>query len=1440
MPPLFFNTNTNALIAKSIGNNQLVLTECCCPTVVGCVDCNFDTLAVTFSGFSHSSENFNWANGLNNKTFYLSRGGQSSVNQDLGFTTCIWQYTIPCGGPLLLLTITGNTTIAFTIGGTILSITKKLKDAKITPSVSTCAYSLPKPGLPAATTPPYEDFTREGDFYNNGTITIGSANNNSINPETRCSAGILTTTVTGTHTYSVQTNSPDDPADFPPLEGPVFYKFQYNIGGIYDQATYYSFDGSFACTLTTGGVPGLIGEVVGAPPTILSLVKTDDQNSTANILEKVNHAPTNILLQTASYAENIAGQVVGTFTTIDGGIYDIQYRGEYNNNTTYTDGDVVYTYINSEIRYRYIDPINNSVGNSPPSNKWVVVPTINTSACTYTLVAGSGDDDNSSFTISTNQLIASIPFNYEAKNSYKIRIRSTDNGFYESGIDRLYLEKTFTIPVYNTNEAPTEIFLSGNLNVLENIPAGFLIGTFSMSDPDSPPNLPALPIQSRIQYLGVDYAQTGGSGSDASSFSYSSRDSQDRLELRTNAIFNREAKSSYTLALRAYDAGSLSSPVKIFTINILDNNEAPINITLNHDYLWDPTNTRYQIAEYPNCLAQSASRIAVATISVSDPDGAWPIGNIFGDSNVVTLSNNDHFELLPDSMILYIKQGVNLSYNSWPPYGVISTEVIVTDSSIVPYNERRVTCNVYILPRPLAATRLALDIFVNTIDKDTLCPQPIGDTVPNSTPPHKRCIWLATVVSNNIRQGSNVVFTNSNDTVFELYGGKLFLKAIVVNGVSPTSPNLAPGDYTTTITRYDPDAICSPGRPNVTLSVTYTLHVLSDNHICCSNVIYGYSSPANQTISGTYASYPNPNDHSVIASGTSIGIGVGANLRCVGGCNMSVSSFGGGSGAVFDTIVSGGSVSNIHVVKHGSGYAKECHIEPIQADIITVVTNSNGTISTGTGLAVQYTFQINSVAACEDTWTVKRDNTTSGGTVTNGGTGYAQGQLIRISSTVYPTSNIPKIKILSTSQGSIDVINLIPEISAKATSGSGGIATFTPTFEGYTPQTLPNNTNVRFWKIPSLSLISSNASDFVHNAPIILTLLNGTTSFGAGFVFTGSIKIALSAPILKIRDTNGTGATFVVNGSLDSDTGYYTITSIDISSPGTGYADMDTLAAPSQLYLTFNNVEVEESGGFSNYDFVINEETGAFESLNWYGPTEIRCKGPIVNTEVTNVGAYYKPTSIVQWVNIGGGSLYSLGNSTPTTDMTATFDGNCAPCASMQPSAEAVVDLNKDSTTYGGILSVNIISGGSNVQASSGYDWIASMNLGDSPYGAYIYLVPPQYIGFGLASKGVGGARSNFPRNCPPNSWPSIPVWHIMQRVGGASSSSFDHDNAEQGLSCAPFVMMSAHDIDVMYQNHYSDLLPCNGTIPSLNLGHPSGIWYINTGITLGMSWSGS
>ena len=64
-------------------------------------------------------------------------------------------------------------------------------------------------------------------------------------------------------------------------------------------------------------------------------------------------------------------------------------------------------------------------------------------------------------------------FNYEAKSSYSIRLRTTDSG-------GLFYEKAFTITITNVNDAPTDLALS-NTTVAENQPSGTTIGTLSSS-----------------------------------------------------------------------------------------------------------------------------------------------------------------------------------------------------------------------------------------------------------------------------------------------------------------------------------------------------------------------------------------------------------------------------------------------------------------------------------------------------------------------------------------------------------------------------------------------------------------------------------------------------------------------------------------------------------------------------------------------------------------------------------------------------------------------------------------------------------------------------------------------------------------------------------------------------------------------------------------------
>ncbi|MDD5708155.1 MAG: cadherin repeat domain-containing protein, partial [Kiritimatiellae bacterium] len=164
---------------------------------------------------------------------------------------------------------------------------------------------------------------------------------------------------------------------------------------------------------------------------------------------------------------------------------------------------------------------------------------------TYTLVAGTGGADNGAFNISGSSLRITASPNYEAKSSYSVRVRTTDQG-------SLWYEEAFTITINNVNETPTDMALSAS-SINENVAANSTVGLLSTTDPDA---------GNTFTYTLV--AGTGGTDNGAFNISGSS--------LRLTASPNYEAKSSYSVRVRTTDQGSLSYE-EAFTITIGDVSE---------------------------------------------------------------------------------------------------------------------------------------------------------------------------------------------------------------------------------------------------------------------------------------------------------------------------------------------------------------------------------------------------------------------------------------------------------------------------------------------------------------------------------------------------------------------------------------------------------------------------------------------------------------------------------------------------------------------------------------------------------------------------------------------------------------------------------------------------------------------------------------------------
>ena len=161
----------------------------------------------------------------------------------------------------------------------------------------------------------------------------------------------------------------------------------------------------------------------------------------------------------------------------------------------------------------------------------------------YELVGG----DKTKFNISGTKLRTSETFNYEAKSSYSVTIRAKDT-------EGLYKDKAFTINVNNVNEKPTDIALSST-TVDENKNNNTVVGTLSGTDPEE--NI------SSYEIVGGDQSKFNISGD----------------KLQTSESFNYEADTSYSVTIRAKDAGNLTYD-KTFTITVNDVNEAPTAIAL--------------------------------------------------------------------------------------------------------------------------------------------------------------------------------------------------------------------------------------------------------------------------------------------------------------------------------------------------------------------------------------------------------------------------------------------------------------------------------------------------------------------------------------------------------------------------------------------------------------------------------------------------------------------------------------------------------------------------------------------------------------------------------------------------------------------------------------------------------------------------------------------
>ncbi|MEJ6484640.1 Ig-like domain-containing protein [Nostoc punctiforme UO1] len=336
--------------------------------------------------------------------------------------------------------------------------------------------------------------------------------------------------------------------------------------------------------------------------------------------------------------------------------------------------------------------INENVPNNTVIGSFITTDADTNNTFSYSLVSGTGSDDNSAFSIiNGNQLQINVSPDLEAKSSYSIRIRTTDqNG--------LFVEKALTINVNDLDEAPTDLALS-TTSVNENVPANTVIGSFSSTDADA---------NNTFSYSLV----TGTGSDDNSAFSIINGN-----QLQINISPNFENKPTYSIRVRTEDQSGLSFE-KALLVNINDLNETPTDLNLSVSSINEniPANT------------------VIGNFSTTDPDNnnTFTYSLVAGNGSETLLSDNFSASSNPDTFNLNYnlaqRQSGSLALTNWVASG--NTQVGNSTANIDSGN--------YLLTAFSGTAALDRN-FNNTNSKGGL--EIAFDLAPNSTGNADQSVW---------------------------------------------------------------------------------------------------------------------------------------------------------------------------------------------------------------------------------------------------------------------------------------------------------------------------------------------------------------------------------------------------------------------------------------------------------------------------------------------------------------------------------------------------------------------------------------------------------------------------------------------------------------------------------------------------------------------------
>ncbi len=369
-------------------------------------------------------------------------------------------------------------------------------------------------------------------------------------------------------------------------------------------------------------------------------------------ITNVNEGPGDVALSNASVAENAAGAVVGTLSTVDPDAGDSH---------TYTVSDDRFEVVDGQLKLKdgvaldhegepsvTIQVTTTDAGGLAHSESFTIsVTNVNegptdialsnatiaenaAGAVVGTLSTVDPDaGDSHTYTVSDDRfevvegqlkLKDGVTLDHEAEPNLTVTVTSTDAG-------GASISESFSIEVTNINEGPSDIGLS-NASVSENA-AGAVVGTLSTVDPDA----------------GDTHAYT------VSDARFEVVDGQ--LKLKDGVTLDHEAEPSLNVTVTSTDAGGLSHS-ESFSIDVTNVNEGPSDIGLSN-----------------TTVAENAAGAVVGTLSTVDPDS--------GDTHSYAVSD-DRFEVVDGQ--LKLKDGVSLDHETEPSVSVTVTSTDAGGASV--------------------------------------------------------------------------------------------------------------------------------------------------------------------------------------------------------------------------------------------------------------------------------------------------------------------------------------------------------------------------------------------------------------------------------------------------------------------------------------------------------------------------------------------------------------------------------------------------------------------------------------------------------------------------------------------------------------------------------------------------------------------------------------